>query len=69
MHQVIKDHSSEFPVEKMCLYLAISRSGYYDWKDRRPGKREQEDAELLMLLKKSQPESGGIYGLEKYTMM
>lgn len=65
MYQFIKDHSSEFPVEKMCLYLAVSRSGYYDWKDRGPSKREQEDAELLMLIKKSHSESGGIYGLDK----
>lgn len=29
-YRFIKEHSSVFPVEKMCQVLEISRSGYYD---------------------------------------
>jgi len=49
----------------MCHLLDIPRSNYYAWLKRPPSKREQEDAKLLELIKKSHQESGGIYGLDK----
>ena len=49
----------------MCQLLNILRSSYYAWLNRKPGKREQEDAKLLELIKKSHQESRGIYGLDK----
>ncbi|CAN5881191.1 hypothetical protein BH18ACT11_BH18ACT11_10810 [soil metagenome] len=30
----------------MCKVLKVSRSGYYDWKDRPPSKRDRENATL-----------------------
>jgi putative transposase len=36
----------EHPVGVLCESLAVSRSGYYRWKKRRPTKRQQEDARL-----------------------
>lgn len=65
IYPFIKGHSSELPVEKMCQSLNVSRSSYYAWLNRSPSKREQEDAKLLELIKKSHQESGGIYGLDK----
>lgn len=65
IYPFIKGHSSELPVEKMCQSLNVSRSSYYAWLNRLPSKREQEDAKLLELIKKSHQESGGIYGLDK----
>ena len=65
IYPFIKGHSSELPVEKMCQSLNVSRSSYYAWLNRSPGKRKQEDAKLLELIKKSHQESGGIYGLDK----
>ena len=35
-----------FPVAFMCAQLEVSRSGYYDWRRRLPGRRELSDAEL-----------------------
>ena len=54
-----------FPVEKMCQILEISRSGYYDWKDRLSSKRELENKDILRIAKKSHEECHGIYGLDK----
>ncbi|GFP32944.1 putative transposase, partial [Candidatus Hakubella thermalkaliphila] len=65
MYQHIKKLSSEFPVEKMCKYLEVSRSGYYDWKDRGPSKRAQENTEILAAAKESFNECRGMCGLDK----
>ncbi|MEW9674503.1 IS3 family transposase [Ammoniphilus sp. 3BR4] len=34
------DHCSDFPVEKMCKVMAVSRSGYYKWKKAEPSEQE-----------------------------
>lgn len=65
MYQFIKGHSSELPVKKMCQLLDLSRSNYYAWLNRRPSKRERNDAKLVELISKSHQESGGIYGVDK----
>ena len=54
-----------FPVEKMCQVLEISRSSYYEWKDRPPSKRELENQEILNIAQKSHEASRGVYGLDK----
>lgn len=43
----ISNHSSEFPVLKMCRVLDCSRSGYYDWK-KRPKSSLRKKNELLL---------------------
>jgi len=35
-----------YPVSVLCKVLKVSRSGYYDWKDRAPSKRSREDEAL-----------------------
>jgi putative transposase len=49
----------------MCVVLEVSRSGYYDWKDRPPGKRELETQQILKIAKKSHEECRGMCGLDK----
>jgi len=49
----------------MCQVLEVSRSGYYDWKDRLPSKREQENQAILKIAQKSYQESRGMCGLDK----
>jgi putative transposase len=54
-----------FPVEKMCQVLEVSRSGYYDWKDRLPSKRKLENQEILKTAQQSYDECHGMCGLDK----
>lgn len=49
----------------MCQTLGVSRSGYYDWLRRGPSKRDQDDAEILKIIKDTHQQSRCLYGLDK----
>lgn len=49
----------------MCRLLKVSRSGYYDWRDREVSDRTQRDRILLPLIRQVHLESGGVYGARK----
>lgn len=42
----MKDNQNEFGVEKMCRLWKVSRSGYYDWLERKPSPRQLEHQKL-----------------------
>jgi putative transposase len=46
----------------VCRVLKVSRSGYYDWKDRPPSRRAKEDAALTEQIREIHGRSRGIYG-------
>jgi putative transposase len=45
-YKLIEAEKASYPVSVLCRVLKVSRSGYYDWKDRPPSKRDQENATL-----------------------
>ncbi|OWZ83862.1 transposase [Natranaerobius trueperi] len=45
-YSFIKDHSSVFPVKKMCQTLEVSRSAYYDWLKSPMSHRKKIDQDL-----------------------
>jgi putative transposase len=45
-----------------CRVLKVSRSGYYDWRDRSPSPREQDNKLLLKHIEAVHAESRGTYG-------
>jgi putative transposase len=53
---------SEYPIEQLCLTLAVTRSGYHAWAGRRPGPRARANATLLPLITQAHEESRQTYG-------
>lgn len=46
----------------MCQVLRVSRSGFYEWLNRKPGRRAHEDQRLLGLIRTSFTQSDATYG-------
>jgi len=42
----IDAEKASYPVSALCRVLRVSRSGYYEWKDRLPSNRDRENATL-----------------------
>lgn len=61
-YSFIKDAARSLPVDGLCDYLNVSRSGYYAWLARRPGKRAEEDVELGELVAAEFRRSRKTYG-------
>jgi putative transposase len=61
-YRLIEAQRASFSVPLMCRVLSVSRSGYYDWKDRPPSKRSQEDAALTERIREIHHRSRATYG-------
>src|ERR1700744_5723557 len=61
-YQQIKRLADEHAVAVLCEMLAVSPSGYYDWRDRGPSRRQEEDAQLVGELKQAFAQSRQTYG-------
>jgi transposase InsO family protein len=58
----IEEHRETFGVSAMCAALDVSRSGYYEWRDRPLSERAVEDARLLGLIRQIHMDSRENYG-------
>ncbi|QHE89108.1 IS3 family transposase (plasmid) [Hydrogenophaga sp. BPS33] len=58
----IARHRSVWPTRTMCRVLAVSHSGFYEWMDRAPSQRSQDDARLTRLIRESFELSDRTYG-------
>jgi len=63
----IQELATTHPIAGLCLLLAVSRSGYYDWRRRTPSRRQQEDARLTQELQRVFAQSRGTYGRPRLT--
>jgi transposase InsO family protein len=57
-----------FPIEKMCKVLRVSRSSFYSWLIRKPAKRDIENQDLFVRIKKIYETSKGTYGSPRIAM-
>ena len=66
-YQFIDDCRSSFGVEKMCLSLAVSRSGFYRWNQSGESKRAAENRLLLTHIQRIYNSTKGRYGSPRIT--
>lgn len=62
LFRLIDAEKASYPVSLLCRVLKVSRSGYYDWKDRPSSKRDRENATLTEQIREVHERSRGIYG-------
>jgi transposase InsO family protein len=61
----IRDHVGRFAVARLCATLGVSRSGYYEWRDRPESRRVIEDRQLLRSIRAAHLQSREAYGADK----
>jgi transposase InsO family protein len=61
-------NNSNFSVEKMCQAFKVSRSGYYQWLQRKPSARAVETQKIKRMIKSVYESSKGRYGSPKITV-
>lgn len=61
----IERHAALFKVARMCTMLGVSRSGYYEWRERPESRRAASDRQLLQNIRTLHVESREAYGAYK----
>ncbi len=61
-YHLIDAERANFAICVLCKVLGVSRSGYYDWKDRPPSRRSREDAALTAKIYEIHRRSRETYG-------
>jgi transposase InsO family protein len=61
----IRRHARLFTIARMCAVLGVSRSGYYEWRDRPESRRATQDRQLLQSIRAVHLESREAYGAYK----
>jgi transposase InsO family protein len=64
-YRFVEAESSRYPVTQLCRITQVSRTAYYEWQDRQPSQREQDDAALLAKIKAIHAASDGQYGVPR----
>jgi putative transposase len=61
-YRLIEAERTNFSIPLMCRMLEVSRSGYYDWRRRKPSKRSLRDAALTRRIEEVHRRSRQTYG-------
>jgi len=64
----IETHRDEYAVKRMCCWLDVSRSGYYRWRDREPGKRLLQREAVRVAVNDTYYEFKRRYGAPRITL-
>ncbi|HFJ7825332.1 TPA: IS3 family transposase, partial [Enterococcus faecium] len=63
--EFIQSNVHDHDVKQMCTVLEAPKSSYYDWKKKKPSKRQSENKRLNRLISGIYFENKGIYGAPK----
>lgn len=61
----MKDLRLQYPISSMSRFLQVSTSGYYEWLDRPPSKRAQEEARLEVEIRAAHKRTRETFGSER----
>ena len=61
-YKLIDAEKTNYPVSLLCRVLGVSRSGYYDWRDRPLSKRARNNESLSEKIREIHHRSRGTYG-------
>lgn len=64
-YEFIDGEKCAYPVVKMCQWMGVSKSGYYDWLNRPTSATAARREELTTLIKHSFAESDETYGYRR----
>lgn len=67
-YQLIETEKANFPIMKMCEWLQVSKSGYYEWRDRETSVTELRREDLKAKIKKVFDDSYATYGYRRVHM-
>jgi putative transposase len=66
-YRFIQQHNSEFPLDRMCKVLKVSRSGYHSYIGVAPSRRQRENTALLKHIINAYNTGRGTYGSPRIT--
>jgi putative transposase len=61
-YRLIDAEKANFPIRVLCKVLGVSRSGYYEWRNRLPSRRCRQDATLTAKIREIHRRSRQTYG-------
>jgi len=64
-YEFIDAEKARYPVVKMCEWMAVSTSGFYEWRGRPSSATNSRRAELRLLIGKVFADSGDTYGYRR----
>lgn len=66
---MIQKLSTSFDVQDLCWVFQMSRSGYYQWRQRKPSRRAQANARLFQQIRQAFDQSRQTYGSPRITQL
>lgn len=66
-YQRIQAMGKEYHLSELCAAFAVSRSGYYDWCERKPSARQQANTQLLEEIQTLRQSEEACYGSPRMT--
>ena len=64
-YRFVEAESGRYQVAQLCRITEVSRTAYYEWQDRQPSTRDQDDAALTAKIRAIHAASGGQYGVPR----